>query len=133
METKPERWELLTDLYELTMAAAYYDHGMTAPATFSLFIRDYPPHRSYFVNAGLDDVLAYLESFRFSEEDVRRLRAALKDTPAVQNGRVLRVDGRDLTWNGVRTFQALATLPAAFHASTDGGMGVADAPVGESE
>ena len=75
MEVKPARWELLTDLYELTMAASYYDHGMTAPATFSLFIRDYPSHRSYFVNAGLDDVLAYLESFRFSEEDVSYLQS----------------------------------------------------------
>lgn len=85
------------------------------------------------VDAAPERIFIPDEPYTFSEEDVRRLRAALKDTPAVQNGRVLRVDGRDLTWNGVRTFQALATLPAAFHASTDGGMGVADAPVGESE
>jgi len=33
---------LLTDLYEITMAAAYYQHEMFAPATFSIFIREYP-------------------------------------------------------------------------------------------
>jgi hypothetical protein len=43
--------ELLTDLYELTMAAGYSRESMFREATFSLFIRDYPPHRSYFVSA----------------------------------------------------------------------------------
>jgi hypothetical protein len=33
---------LLTDLYELTMAAAYYRHDMFRPAIFSLVIRNYP-------------------------------------------------------------------------------------------
>jgi nicotinate phosphoribosyltransferase len=61
---------LLTDLYELTMAASYYQHRMFAPATFSLFIREYPPNRGYFVNAGLDEVLSFLESFHFSEGDL---------------------------------------------------------------
>lgn len=61
---------LLTDLYELTMAAAYYSHKMFAPATFSLFIRKYPPNRAYFVSAGLEDVLAFLEEFRFSQDDL---------------------------------------------------------------
>ena len=48
---KAEEPGLLTDLYELTMAQAYYEHGMFAPATFSLFIRQYPPGRSFFVAA----------------------------------------------------------------------------------
>lgn len=67
------RWNnlsLLTDLYELTMAASYYQHRMFAPATFSLFIRDYPAHRGYFVSAGLEDVLDRLESFHFSKEEI---------------------------------------------------------------
>jgi len=51
---------LATDLYELTMAASYYQHQMFAPATFSLIIRDYPPHRAYFLSAGLEDVLNFL-------------------------------------------------------------------------
>jgi nicotinic acid phosphoribosyltransferase len=46
---------LLTDLYEFTMAAAYFSHGMFAPATFSLFIREYPDDRAYFVSGGFDE------------------------------------------------------------------------------
>ncbi|HEX2117850.1 MAG TPA: hypothetical protein VHF91_01585, partial [Acidimicrobiales bacterium] len=62
---------LLTDLYELTMAAAYVAEGMAEkPATFSLFVRDLPPARGYLVAAGLDAVLEYLETLRFTGEDM---------------------------------------------------------------
>ncbi len=61
---------LLTDLYEFTMAACYYRHKMFAPATFSLFIREYPPNRGYFVSAGLADVLDFLETFHFKQGDL---------------------------------------------------------------
>lgn len=65
---------LLTDLYELTMAAAYVDEGMAdVPATFSLFVRDLPPERGYLVAAGLDDVLAWLETLHFGDESLRAL------------------------------------------------------------
>ncbi len=64
---------LLVDLYELTMAACYYEYSMFEPATFSLFIRQYPPSRRYFVSAGLADVLCYLENFRFTADDLEYL------------------------------------------------------------
>ncbi len=64
---------LLTDLYELTMAACYFDHRMFERASFSLFVRDYPPGRRYFVAAGLEDVLCYLEHFKFHREDIAYL------------------------------------------------------------
>jgi nicotinate phosphoribosyltransferase len=67
---------LLTDLYEFTMAEAYYQQKMFAPATFSLFIREYPKHRGYFVSAGLEEVLQFLESFSFSQEDLDYLSQA---------------------------------------------------------
>lgn len=70
MMERHAHYELLTDLYELTMAASYFKKGMFSPATFSLFIRKYPEHRAYFVNAGLEDVLAFLEGFRFTGEDL---------------------------------------------------------------
>ena len=72
---KAEELGLLTDLYQLTMAQSYFQHRMFAPATFSLFIRKYPPNRSYFVAAGLEDVLTYLERWRFSEESIDYLRS----------------------------------------------------------
>jgi nicotinate phosphoribosyltransferase len=67
------RLALLTDLYQLTMAAAYFDQDMHDEATFSLFIRKYPAQRSYFVAAGLAEVLNYLETLRFTEEDLSYL------------------------------------------------------------
>ncbi len=65
-----ERLALLTDLYQLTMAACYFDQGMNEEATFSLFIRKYPPNRAYFVAAGLAEALEYLATLHFSEEDL---------------------------------------------------------------
>ncbi len=73
MTDLPKRVELLTDLYELTMAASYFENKMAEPATFSLFIRKYPPNRGYFVAAGLEDVLDYVVHFHFSETDVAYL------------------------------------------------------------
>ena len=67
---------LVTDLYELNMAASYLRRGMTGTATFSLFVRDLPRSRGFLVAGGLADCLAYLESFAFAEEDLEWLRAA---------------------------------------------------------
>ncbi len=65
---------LLVDLYELTMAAAYFEHGIDCRATFELFVRHLPPQRSYLVAAGLDSALSYLENLHFTEDDVKFLR-----------------------------------------------------------
>jgi nicotinate phosphoribosyltransferase len=65
--------EIMTDLYELTMAASYFEQDMFAPATFSFVVREYPPNRSYLVCAGLDAILDYLESFHFSASDLEYL------------------------------------------------------------
>ncbi len=66
---------LLVDLYELTMAAAYFEHRVDCRATFELFVRHLPPARAYLVAAGLDSALDYLENLHFTDEDVRFLRA----------------------------------------------------------
>ncbi len=65
---------LFADLYELTMAAGYHAHGVMQEATFSLFIRNFPPQRNYFVAAGLEDVLNALESYRFSKDEIQYLQ-----------------------------------------------------------
>lgn len=65
---------LFTDLYELTMAAAYFDHGIDSTATFSLFIRD-SLKRNFFVAAGLEDILNELEALHFSADDIQYLKA----------------------------------------------------------
>ena len=61
---------LITDLYELNMAASYLRRHMTDPATFSLFVRKLPATRGFLVAAGIEDCLAYLESFHFADEDL---------------------------------------------------------------
>ena len=66
---------LLTDLYELTMAAGYVQNRFVARATFELFVRHLPPHRNYMVAAGLEQALDFLENVRFSEEEISYLRA----------------------------------------------------------
>jgi nicotinate phosphoribosyltransferase len=66
---------LFTDLYELTMAQAYWRSGTTGPATFSLFFRKLPRDRGYLVAAGLEPVLDYLEQFRFTDADIIYLRS----------------------------------------------------------
>jgi nicotinate phosphoribosyltransferase len=63
---------LFTDLYELTMAASYFQHRMFAPATFSLFVRKLPPNRGFLVAAGLAEVAHFLETFAFAAEDFLR-------------------------------------------------------------
>ena len=57
---------LLTDLYELTMAAGYVQTGFDGVATFELFVRNLPPHRNFLVAAGLEQALEYLGNVNFS-------------------------------------------------------------------
>ena len=66
---------LFADLYELTMAQAYWQSGVTAQATFSLYFRSYPPDRAYFVLAGIHDALEYLGGFQFSDVEIEYLRS----------------------------------------------------------
>ncbi len=65
---------LLTDLYELTMAQSYFAEGMDGEATFSLYIREYPPDRGYLVAAGVGDALDCLAALSFNAESVAYLR-----------------------------------------------------------
>lgn len=65
---------LLTDLYELTMAAGYVQNRFDAQATFELFVRALPRRRNYLVAAGLEQALDFLEDVRFSSEDISYLR-----------------------------------------------------------
>src|SRR5436309_6081106 len=65
---------LFTDLYELTMAAAYFENQFTAKASFELFVRSLPRERSFLLTAGLEQALEYLENVRFGEEEIEYLR-----------------------------------------------------------
>jgi nicotinate phosphoribosyltransferase len=65
---------LQADLYELTMAAAYFEERFAGNGTFELFVRSLPSQRSYLVAAGLEQALHFLENLRFEEDDIKFLR-----------------------------------------------------------
>ncbi|HZD01968.1 MAG TPA: nicotinate phosphoribosyltransferase [Actinomycetes bacterium] len=71
------RGGLLTDLYELSMAAVYLRGGVVGPATFSLFVRALPRERGFLVAAGLEDCLAFLERFGFAADELEWLGGTL--------------------------------------------------------
>ncbi len=66
---------LLTDLYELTMAAGYFEAGKAAEkATFEFTIRRLPANRNFALMAGLPQVVEYLQNLSFSAEEMEYLR-----------------------------------------------------------
>jgi len=69
---------LATDLYQLTMAAAYLAEagraGEMPRATFEMWVRRLPERRNFLVFAGLEQALAALAALRFGAEQVDYLR-----------------------------------------------------------
>jgi nicotinate phosphoribosyltransferase len=84
---------LLTDLYELNMAASYLRQGMTDVATFSLFVRDLPPERGFLVAAGLDPALDWLERLSFGPDELDYLARIGFDEAALHVFERLRFTG----------------------------------------
>ncbi|MFN2589684.1 MAG: nicotinate phosphoribosyltransferase [Actinomycetota bacterium] len=85
---------LLTDLYELNMAAIYLRRAMTQSATFSLFVRQLPPERGFLVAAGLEDCLSFLARYRFEDEELAYCRVELGfDPDTIEAFRALRFEG----------------------------------------
>jgi nicotinate phosphoribosyltransferase len=68
-----DNMSLLTDLYELTMAQVYFKKGINKTAIFDFYTRPVE-NRSYLVNAGLEQLIYYLENIRFTQEDIDYLR-----------------------------------------------------------
>lgn len=67
---------LLTDLYQLTMAAGYWQAGKTREiATFELFVRRLPVNRNFLIAAGLQQAVEYLLNLRFTGEEIAYLRS----------------------------------------------------------
>lgn len=75
MSFEPGKLALFTDLYELTMLQAYFAEGMTDEAAFSLFVRRLPSRRNFLLACGLKRILDYLETFRFTDDDIDYLES----------------------------------------------------------
>lgn len=68
-------YELLTDLYQLTMAQGYWKTGHdTTEACFHAYFRDYPFRGGYAIACGIDQLVSLIEGFSFSDEDIEYLR-----------------------------------------------------------
>jgi nicotinate phosphoribosyltransferase len=65
---------LATDLYQLTMSAAYFEKRRAHAATFEMFVRRMPADRGYLIAAGLEQVVHYLLSLRFGADAIAFLR-----------------------------------------------------------
>ena len=72
---------LSTDLYQLTMSAAYFENKCNHKSTFELFIRNMPENRSFLVAAGVQQCLEYLTTLKFLPDEIEYL----KSLPAFKN------------------------------------------------
>jgi len=74
-------YALHTDLYQLTMMAAYFHNGKhNQQAVCELFVRRLPKNRRFLLAAGLDKCLDYLSNLRFTDAQIESLR----DIPALR-------------------------------------------------
>ncbi|XP_033209337.1 nicotinate phosphoribosyltransferase isoform X4 [Belonocnema kinseyi] len=72
---------LLTDLYQITMAYAYWKSGkMLDHAIFDLFFRKNPFQGEFTIFAGLDECLKFLGRFHYSDSDIEYLKSTMPDS-----------------------------------------------------
>ncbi len=71
----PSVHALLTDLYELTMAAGYFQSGLYRDTgTFELSMRRLPDARSFLLACGIAQAAEYLLNLSFTDEEIAYLR-----------------------------------------------------------
>lgn len=66
---------LLTDLYELTMMQGYFKNPTNQTVIFDMFYRNNPCGGSFAITAGLEQMIEYIESLHFTDEDIEYLRS----------------------------------------------------------
>jgi nicotinate phosphoribosyltransferase len=78
----PGEVALLTDLYELTVSAAFHEHGLNDIASFEVAIRRMPPGRGFMIAAGIERLAEALEDYRFDSAAIEHLRSLQLFKPA---------------------------------------------------
>jgi len=73
---------LLTDFYQLAMAQAYFESGMSDTAVFELFVRRLPRTRQFLIAAGLEQAVEYIEQLRFEPADIEFLAGLGRFSPS---------------------------------------------------
>ena len=70
-ERLPRNYTLLDDEYEFTMANGYLMNGKDKDeAVFDIFFRKVPNNGGYAIMAGLDKVIAFIENFKFEQQEL---------------------------------------------------------------
>ena len=68
---------MLTDFYELTMSKGYLEQGLEhLVAYFDLFFRSVPQDGGFAIMAGVEQMIDYLKSLHFSEDDLAFLASS---------------------------------------------------------
>src|SRR5689334_23346071 len=72
--SQPNALGTITDLYELTMAQAFWASGTANKhAVFHLYFRQAPFQSGFTLACGLESAVEHLQALRFSPEDLRYL------------------------------------------------------------
>ncbi|MGM9645361.1 MAG: nicotinate phosphoribosyltransferase [Eubacteriales bacterium] len=67
---------LLCDFYEMTMARGYFASGMKNKISyFDVFFRKVPDGGGYAIAAGLEQIIEYIKSIKFDDDDIEYLRS----------------------------------------------------------
>src|SRR5688500_3399931 len=110
---------LHTDLYELRMVQSYLRRGMTAPATFSLYIRP-TPERPWFVALGVGRIVDALATFRYGPDELSYLRSVGIDERTLAwldafepTGEIVAVEDGTIVLAGEPIVEVTAPMPVA--------------------
>ncbi|TKV90310.1 hypothetical protein SEVIR_9G020100v4 [Setaria viridis] len=82
--TNPMVTPLLTDLYQFTMAYAYWKAGKHLDrAVFDLYFRKNPFGGEFTIFGGLEECIRFIANFKFTEEEIKFLRSVM---PTCEDG-----------------------------------------------
>lgn len=71
------KYSLLTDFYQLSMANAYFNSGVSeTKVVYDLFFRSIPKNTGFMIFAGLEQMIDEIRNFSFSEDDIAYLKSS---------------------------------------------------------
>src|SRR5260370_8411040 len=78
----PAEVALQTDIYELTVGAAFFEHGFNDTASFEVAMRRMPPGRGFMIAAGIERLIEALDEYRFDGAAIEHLESLQLFKPA---------------------------------------------------
>ena len=81
-----ENKTMMIDFYEFTMAQTYFNkHEENKKVYFDVFYRKNPFNGGYSIMGGIDEIINYINNFKFTDEDIEYLRETGKFTEEFLN------------------------------------------------